>query len=168
MPTATFPKRSTVIANLAEIADQIDVFLLDVFGVLSVGNGVIPGAVDAVTALQKSGKQVFVLTNSASTPATETLAKYRNWGFDFSDFEVTSSRGTLAQTMTPTDGQKWGVMAPSLPVDCVLLGDDPAIYDRVDGIVLLSSAQWMVLSRLRSGLFRAMFAMKEIRNGNEL
>lgn len=146
LPTATFPKHSVVIANLAEIADRIDVFLLDVFGVLSVGSGVIPGAVDAVAALQEMGKQVFVLTNSAAAPATEALVKYRNWGFDFTDFVVTSSRGTLAQTMTLADRRKWGVMAPSVPVefpvDCVLLADDPATYDRVDGIVLLSSAQW--------------------------
>jgi transposase len=31
-----------------------------------------------------------------------------------------------------------------------------------------TARQWMVLSRFSSGLFRAMFVMKEIKNGNEI
>ena len=39
------------IETLAEIADQFDVFLLDAFGVLNVGETAIPGAVERVTEL---------------------------------------------------------------------------------------------------------------------
>ncbi len=41
LPTAVFPARSTHIANIGEVADQFDVFLLDAFGVLNVGDTVI-------------------------------------------------------------------------------------------------------------------------------
>jgi len=148
LPKAQFPAQAQAISGLLEIADQIDVFLLDAFGVLNVGNTVISGAPECVAALQDLGKQVFVVTNGASLPPDVSLAKYRKMGFDFNAFDVIASRDALAVALRRRDEKLWGVMAldqsrlEELPVDCVALGDDAALYDHVDGFILLGSAQW--------------------------
>jgi hypothetical protein len=54
--------------TLDAIADQFDVFLLDAFGVLNIGETAIPGVVDRVNGLRARGKQVMVVTNAARLP----------------------------------------------------------------------------------------------------
>ncbi|MHA1128956.1 MAG: HAD-IIA family hydrolase [Alphaproteobacteria bacterium] len=148
LPTAAFPVRSTQIANIGEVADQIDVFLLDAFGVLNVGETVIAGAPERVAALQAAGKQVFVVTNGASLPPEVSLAKYRKFGFDFQQSDVIASRDALSVGLTGRKEKLWGVMAleqsklQDFPVPCVRLGSDPALYDQVEGFILLGSAAW--------------------------
>lgn len=148
LPSATFPPVSKAVSGLRALADHIDVFLLDAFGVLNVGETVIPGAPECVAALQKMGKQVFVVTNSASLPPDVSLAKYRKMGFDFTENHVIASRDALAVAMGACDENLWGVAAldqsrlAELPDDCVALGDDPAVYRDVDGFIILGAAQW--------------------------
>ena len=45
--------------NLDAIAEEIDVFLLDAFGVLNIGETSIPGVPERVARLQKLGKRVM-------------------------------------------------------------------------------------------------------------
>ena len=148
LPTATFPKHSTQITNIGEVADQIDVFLLDAFGVLNVGETVIAGAPERVAALQAAGKQVFVVTNGASLPPEVSLAKYRKFGFDFKQSDVIASRDALGVGLAGRTEKLWGVMAleqsklEDFPVRCVRLEQDPALYDQVEGFILLGSAPW--------------------------
>ena len=148
LPDAGFPDRSEPIANLAEIADQIDVFLLDAFGVLNIGETVIPGAPERVAELQAAGKQVFVVTNGASLPARVALTKYRKFGFNFTPKDVIASRDALSVGLSLRPEKLWGVMAlehsaiDEFPVSCVRLGGDPDVYDRVEGFILLGSAPW--------------------------
>lgn len=111
LPSASFPTRSIQIANIGEVADQFDVFLLDAFGVLNVGDTVIAGAPERVAALQAAGKQVFVATNGASLPPEVSLAKYRKFGFDFQQSDVIASRDALSVGLTGRIEKSWGVMA---------------------------------------------------------
>ena len=62
LPVATYPEQSVRAANLAELRDDIDVFVLDGYGVLNVGSDPVPGAVERVAALRSSGALVLVLT----------------------------------------------------------------------------------------------------------
>ena len=148
LPKAEFPATSTHIDNIGEIADQIDVFLLDAFGVLNIGETVIAGAPERVAALQAAGKQVFVVTNGASLPPEVSLAKYRKFGFDFKQSDVIASRDALAVGLSGRREKLWGVMAleasklEDFPVPCARLGLEADLYDRVEGFVLLGSAQW--------------------------
>ena len=48
LPSATFPTTSQNVAGLGDLADQFDVFLLDAFGVLNVGQRAIPVAPERV------------------------------------------------------------------------------------------------------------------------
>ena len=68
LPTAQMPAQSTHSENLGAISDHFDVFLLDAFGVLNVGETGINGAVERVQLLKNMGKTVLVLTNGARLP----------------------------------------------------------------------------------------------------
>ena len=148
LPGAQFPATSRRIGNLGDLTGEIDVFVLDGYGVLNVGKQGVPGAPERIAALRAAGKRVFVLTNGASYPAERTVGRYRGLGFDFTREEVVSSRDALARAMTGRQHMRWGFAAieasaiGELARAGVLLGDDPAEYDAVDGFVLLGTGDW--------------------------
>lgn len=148
LPTASFPDKSVYRANLSELTDEIDCFVLDGFGVLNVGATTVPGAVDRVNSLRAAGKQVRVLTNGASFPVTTTCAKYANWGLAFELADVVSSRDALARELRNHHDKCWGFVAleeselDQLVPDWVLLADNESDYARCDGFVLLGSGTW--------------------------
>jgi glycerol-1-phosphatase len=146
LPAARFAAASLHAANLAEVADRYDAFVLDAFGVLNVGNTPIPGAVARMAALRAMGKRLVVLTNAASYTRAAALVKYRKLGFDFRDNEVVSSRDVAAARLAP--GALWGVIAAAgdsfadLPGRMVDVIDTPQGFDAADGFLFLSSARW--------------------------
>lgn len=149
MPSAVNPESTTSVANLAELADEFDVFVLDGFGVLNVGEETIPGAVDRVAQLQAMGKQVLVLTNGATLPVEKTVEKYTKWGMRIALSDVISSRNALEQALLNEDDQiLWGVIATDFAqIDRLaprtrLLTDNADDYASVDGFVFLSSLDW--------------------------
>lgn len=149
LPSANNPKTSKNVANLAELVDEIDVFVLDGFGVLNVGDTTVPGAVERVAQLQKMGKQVLVLTNGATLPVEKTVEKYLKWGMKFQLADVISSRNALEFALLDHDKDvHWGVVATEyaqiekLAPHTTLLGDNPKDYAAVDGFVFLSASDW--------------------------
>ena len=149
LPRAGFPASSERVPSLSALAERFDLFLLDAFGVLNVGEGAIPSAPAAMAALQAAGKRLMVLTNGATLPASAALEKYRRLGFDFSPEDVIASRDALACALADMPlGRQWGAMAArmsrldALPAECHLLGDDAAVYASVDGFLLLSTVEW--------------------------
>lgn len=137
------------IETLADIADTHDVFLLDAFGVLNIGETAIPGAVERVRELCRAGKRVMVVSNAASVPQDNLLAKYRGLGFSFDLDDIVTSRATLAAAMPDKTGVLWGVMAGDHArfddlgtMDCLLLRDDPAAFEQVEGFLLIGSGSW--------------------------
>lgn len=147
LPTARFPERSIPCAGSAELIGQFDVFALDSFGVLNVGETALPGAAKAIDAFRAAGKRVFVLTNAASTPLASIPGKYEAMGFDFRDEEIISSRGLLMSALAEyDDGMRWAVAASAsasideLPCRAVQL-DEASLKD-ADGIVLLGMRDW--------------------------
>jgi HAD superfamily hydrolase (TIGR01450 family) len=147
--SASFPTASRRIKNLASIRDEIDVYVLDGYGVLNIGPHAIPGAVDRVHELQEFGATVLVLTNGSTLPATQTLQKYLSLGLPLTAEQVVSSRDGLIVRLkdAPTEC-RWGVMAPEnaqaelLATHVHSLADDPADYESADGFILLSSDGW--------------------------
>lgn len=148
LPQARANGAGARISNLGDLAERFDVFLLDAFGVLNVGETPIKGAPEQVAALQAAGKRVMVLTNGASFPASVSLAKYRRFGFDFAADDVISSRDILAAALTLQPARKWAAMAPTgaqletLGVTADLLGDDAGVYARAEGFLLVGSGEW--------------------------
>jgi glycerol 3-phosphatase-2 len=157
-PEAQFPKVSHRIEHLGELIDEIDVFVLDGYGVLNVGKRGVPGAPERVAALRAAGKQVIVLTNGATHPVAHSVERYRGLGFEFSRDEIVSSRDALARAMASRQDCSWGFAATDLSEigelasNSLRLRDDPAEYDAVDGFVLLATGDW---SRARHDLLLA-------------
>jgi len=149
LPAAVNPQTTTNVANLAQLAQEFDVFVLDGFGVLNVGEDTIPGAPERVAQLQSMGKQVIVLTNGATLPVEKTVEKYARWGMRFARFDVISSRNALEQALLNEDDKMlWGVIATDfaqiekLAPRTLLLTDRADDYALVDGFVFLSSLDW--------------------------
>ncbi|MDF2365821.1 HAD hydrolase-like protein [Sneathiella sp.] len=149
LPTAQFPSESIAIENLEMLIDEFDVFLLDAFGVLNVGESAIPGAAERLEAFSRLGKKIFVLTNSATYDATKSLEKYRRFGFDLVREQVISSRDAAITALNSyPDDYIWGVAATShsgleeLSRTTRLLGEDPSDYDMANAFLFLSSADW--------------------------
>ena len=106
------PARSSHAENLGAISEHFDVFLLDAFGVLNVGETGINGAVKRVELLKNMGKTVLVLTNGARLPAESALKKFLDLGFHFDLSAIVTSRDALAAALPPlpNDGF-WGMMS---------------------------------------------------------
>ena len=140
-PEARFPGASLTCSGLREVAEHVDAFVLDSFGVLNVGDTPIAGAVECMAALRHMGKRLIVLTNAASYTRAEAIAKYQRLGFDFTEDEVVSSRDVCTARLA---GGRWGAIA----ADEDVFGDigaevvrwSPALHGQIDGVLLLSSA----------------------------
>jgi len=148
LPTATFPATPVLAATLADVADLWDGFVLDAFGVLNVGDTPIPGAVARMAQLRSMGKRLCVLTNAASYPRSEALAKYHRLGFDFTEDEVVSSRDVAAAHLDQiAPGATWGAIAQTgdsfadIAAHVIDLTARPE-WDTVDGFLFLSTANW--------------------------
>jgi HAD superfamily hydrolase (TIGR01450 family) len=148
LPAARFPAASRRAGSLADIADEIDAFVLDGFGVLNVGERAIPGAPARVAALRAAGKRVLVLTNGATRPTPEASAKYARLGFALAPDAVVSSRDALALALAAHSARRWGFAATAasaieaLAPGALLLGDDPAPYAAAEAFALLSGDAW--------------------------
>jgi glycerol 3-phosphatase-2 len=149
LPQARYPARPAPLPTLEEVADHVDGFLLDAFGVLNVGETPIPGAVARMAALRKRGKRLAVLTNAASYTRAQLLAKYHRLGFDFTADEVVASRDVaLMHLENIAPGATWAALSaagdsfadsPARLVDAI---ENPTAFDDADAILFLSSARW--------------------------
>ncbi len=149
LPTAQFPTSSINIENLSDLAGNIDVFLLDAFGVLNVGETCIDGAIERMAELSSLGKKLYVVTNSATFTREETRQKFLRLGYDFADHQIISSRQiALAALKDHLADGLWGVAAPAhaglseINARTVRLEDDADVYDQADGFFFLSTSNW--------------------------
>ena len=67
---------------------MIDALLLDLSGVLYVGDEVVPGAVDAVARAQRADCAVRFVTNTSQKPRSALLARLDQLGFDVQDDQL--------------------------------------------------------------------------------
>lgn len=135
--------------TLAEIADRFDVFLLDAFGVLNIGETAIPETGDRIAALRQAGKRVLVVSNAAGLPHAALIEKYTRLGYDFAPDDVITSRTALLAELKHHSSTHWGVMASrnaglhlSGDMTLTVLDDDPAPYASVDGFLLVGAMDW--------------------------
>ena len=134
-----------VVPGLLEIADQADAFVFDAFGVLNVGDALIPGADACLDALRAMGKDIRLLTNAASQPHAAAVAKFRRFGLHLEPEEIITSRDA---TLAALDERLWGCIAlpedqlTDIPGEALRLGDDPAAFARAEGFLFLAAAGW--------------------------
>lgn len=135
--------------DLDALADDIDTFLLDAFGVLNIGETAIAGVPERVAGLQRAGKRVMVVSNAAGYPHADLMAKYTRLGYDFAPEDVITSRKTILHGLGREPARQWGLMAnESLGrgdlqhLDITYLADNPQVYDAAEAFLLLGSAVW--------------------------
>jgi glycerol 3-phosphatase-2 len=134
--------------TLDAIADQFDVFLLDAFGVLNIGETAIPGVVDRVNGLRARGKQVMVVTNAAGYPSSVLHARYERLGYSFGTDDVVSSRMALLRGLETHPELKWGMAAQpkfgreELPEGAHFLEDDALVYADAEGFLMFGASAW--------------------------
>lgn len=133
------------IQSLLDIADQVDAFVFDAFGVLNVGETMIPGADTRLDQLRARGCAIRILTNAASYDRSGAIAKFKRLGLRVEDDEIITSREAALRHV----GQgHWGVISADidplsdLPQTVTRLKDTPEDYDRVDQFLFLSTADW--------------------------
>lgn len=159
LPQARFPAVPHQIDTLIDLMDEADLFLLDAFGVLNVGESAIPGAVEAVETLIAAGKRVMVVSNAAGYCKRIMLGRYQRFGFQFGENDVVSSRDVLLAALDEVPALRWGLMAASAHghegieyLNGTFLGDDPHPYHDAEGFLLLGSGDW---SETRQALLEA-------------
>ncbi len=135
--------------TLEDIAHEFDVFLLDAFGVLNIGDTAIPDTPDRVRSLKAAGKRVLVVSNAAGFPHATLMEKYSRLGYDFAPQDVITSRATLLSELNGQSELHWGLMAtPSAGLRDLeglklsYLEDDPKPYENADGFLMIGSAVW--------------------------
>jgi HAD superfamily hydrolase (TIGR01450 family) len=160
-PPPVAPRR---IAGVAAILDAVDLVLLDAWGVLNIGDRLIPSALEAVKALRRAQKRVMILSNSGSRDPAESIARQNRRGFDFRREEIVSGLDLLGETLAALAlPAPVGLIAdPPAPMReftgaMLPLGDDPVDYERVSGVVFLSSDNW---SEARQALLEASLARR--------
>jgi len=136
-------------ATLSDIADKFDVFLLDAFGVLNIGDAAIPGTRERIDALRAASKRVLVVSNAAGFPHKALMEKYTALGYDFDPEDVITSRVTLLVALNGRDDLHWGLMATRSTglrdledLKLTYLEETPEAYDDVEGFLLVGSAAW--------------------------
>lgn len=149
LPASTSGAPCTRLPDLDALADKMDVFLLDAFGVLNIGDTAIPGVPDRIAGLQNAGKRVMIVSNAAGFPHGRLMEKYKNLGYHFAPEDVITSRKATLHALHNAPPLKWGLMATQSlgrgdiePFDMVYLAEDAADYDAADAFVLLGSAVW--------------------------
>jgi HAD superfamily hydrolase (TIGR01458 family) len=74
--------------------------LLDIDGVLHVSGDPIPGAVDAVATLRRSGHALRFVTNNSTRPRSRLAEELREMGFALEDEELQTTPGAAARELT--------------------------------------------------------------------
>lgn len=135
--------------HLEAIADDVDTFLLDAFGVLNIGETAIEGVPERVARLQKAGKRVMIVSNAAGYPHADLMAKYTRLGYRFAPEDVITSRKTVLAALASEPARKWGLMATQSlgradleTLDVTYLAEDPQAYDTAEAFLLLGGAVW--------------------------
>ena len=145
LPNFNNPTKTIEINSILELVSEIDVFVFDAFGVLNIGEELIPGADLALKTLRNMDKQVRVLTNAASYNKSGAEKKFLDLGLYFTAEEIITSRDAALENVTP---RLWGVITTEddnlsdLKTEYIRLTDTQLDFDKVDGFLFLSTNGW--------------------------
>lgn len=150
LPDAHFPPHWQAVGSLGDLIDRFDAFVLDAYGVLNVGERLIPGAPARLEAMRAAGKRLVVLTNGASSDRATALARYRALGLRLEDHEVVASRDVARDVLAAEGGGGlWAAISypgarldDLAPLRVARLADDAGLWAAADGFLFLGSQGW--------------------------
>lgn len=144
-PKVKTPNATQDIVSLTDIVDQADAFIFDAFGVLNVGETLIPNANTRLDQLRELGCAIRILTNAASYDHRGAVEKFKRLGLNLKNDEIITSREA---TLLNLGHGKCGVIAAEtdqlsdLPSNARRLRNEQADYDDADYFLFLSTADW--------------------------
>jgi glycerol-1-phosphatase len=110
------------------LVDRYDLVILDLDGVVVLGDRPVPGAPEALTRLRDSGKMLRFVTNNASRRASEVAGLLAGIGIEVSEREVLTSAGATAALLgreLPPQAKVLVVGAPALAEEIAAQGLQP-------------------------------------------
>jgi len=153
------PTPAMLLTNLMTVADRYDCLLLDQFGVIHDGKHAYPGAVAAVSEVQRRGKKVCVISNS-SRRKHDTLARLRSLGFGPCEGDAELREGMQPISVVTSgdlvfEGLKAGDAPPfdDLGARCFVFGNGEDDEDYVHGCGKLATTIDQADFVLARGLF---------------
>ena len=144
-----YTKDIKVRRNLSNILDEFDVLFLDAFGVINIGDKLIPRIIDTLNAARDKGICVIILTNGATYCSEKKINQFYNLGLEFSYDEIISSRDVTERFLSiHLKPSKIGVLGNkdeklkiknSLTIDLI---KDIEQFDEVDSFIFLGTSSW--------------------------
>jgi hypothetical protein len=142
--------------SLIDILDEFDGLILDGFGVINVGDGLVPGIEALLHRAAAQNIPVVVLTNGGSFESSQAAAKYAKWRLPIAADAVVSSRdaligalgdtisSTVPSTMAATDvmGCLGAVVTPLAHAPTLAYGQTADFWQQADAFALLGAIDW--------------------------
>lgn len=135
--------------NLSDILDEFDVLFLDAFGVINIGDKLIPRIIETLNIARDKGICLIILTNGATYCSEKKINQLCNLGLDFSYDEILSSRDATERFLSiHLKPSKIGVLGNkdeklniknSLTIDLI---KDIELFDEVDSFIFLGTSYW--------------------------
>ena len=135
--------------SLSNILDEFDVLFLDAFGVINIGDKLIPRIIETLNIARDKGICIIILTNGATYCSEKKINQFYNLGLEFSYDEIISSRDVTERFLSiHLKPSKIGVLGNkdeklniknSLTIDLI---KDIELFDEVDSFIFLGSSYW--------------------------
>ena len=144
VPRNVTPKK---LLRLVDLVPKVDALILDGYGVINVGSGLINGIEELFDCAANRNVPIIVLTNGASFGAEVAWQKYQKWGLPIARNHVVSSRDVLEINLK---NRSSGIIYGSLSGTSAPLGygnelrykSDPRFFEQSDEFVILGTIDW--------------------------
>ena len=97
VPRNVTPKH---LLRLVDVIPKVDALILDGYGVINVGCGLITGIEEVFDCAANQNVPIIVLTNGASSGAEVAWQKYQKWGLPIAREHVVSSRDAVEKALS--------------------------------------------------------------------
>ncbi len=135
--------------NLSDILDEFDVLFLDAFGVINIGDQLIPPIIETLNIARDKGIYVIILTNGATYCSEKKINQFYNLGLEFSYDEIISSRDATERFLSiHLNSSKIGVLGnkdKKLNIkNCTTIDlvKDIELFDEMDSFIFLGTSYW--------------------------
>ncbi len=163
LPNVNFSKIETRVSeNLEDILNNFEVLFLDAFGVINLGNELVPGIKKTIEIARDRGIILIILTNGATFNSSKKINQFFELGLEFSFDEIISSRDVAERFLNLNNPQgSLGLLGdqddfkiPNLL--SVQLEENLDKFDEVNSFLFLGTSKWdsMVQEILQDTLLR--------------
>ncbi len=145
----TKPNEIKVRKRLRNILKDFDVLFLDAFGVINLGNDLVPGIIDTLNEAKDEGILVLIITNGATFCSEKKINQFCNLGLDFSYDEIISSRDVTERFLSlhhrPSKIGVLGNKDKDIEIqnsNTINLEKNIDDFENVDSFIFLGTSSW--------------------------